>query len=664
MMRRGMLMALVVLACGAVMAQLRPAAVLQDNMVLQQGMPAPVWGTAAPGAGVTVQFAGQTVNATAGMDGAWKATLASLKASADPAVLTLTSGTQTVTLKNILVGEVWVCSGQSNMQFTVKDTLNANTEMAAANIPTIRSLNGPQGRWTVCTPATVGDFTAVGFFFARDINTRLHVPVGIINSSIGGTPIQAWMTPASAQALPGLKDYWTSVAKQIADYHADPAAYGQRVKAERDGQNKATDAWEQQMLDSDPGTKHRWFDPAVSTAGWLSVNLPMSTDQGLNVLGTVWFRRTVDIPLAWVGKPLILHLGPMDDTDVTYANATQVGRTGRDVKDFWRVPRTYTVPAVVNTSTHFTVALCIDNVYGVMGHFGTPEMMSVAPADDPAAPPVSLVGTWQVKIGAEVDVAGMPHAILPDIPTPDGGFGWLYKPCIAPLIPYAIKGVLWYQGENNAPEPDLYTQLAPAMVSGWRQAWGEGNFAFYFVQLAGYQGRQRWPVESHSWAEIREAQAAALTLPHTGMAVATDVGDAGDIHPRDKQDVGHRLALIAEYHDYGQKVEFCGPTVAGVKIKGAQLVVKFAHAAGLHLEGNAQTGFALAGADKVFHPATVVVKGNTVTVTAADGQVPHPVAVRYGWAYFPACYLYNADHLPASQFRTDTWPRDEVKSSI
>jgi sialate O-acetylesterase len=644
-------------------AQLKLAMPFQDHMVLQQGTPVPVWGTAKAAATVTVQCAGQRVTATADKDGRWLATLAPLKGSLTPIELTAASEAQTLTLRDVLVGEVWLCSGQSNMEWRVKDTRNADAEKAAAQFPAIRMLTSGQNRWIVCAPDTVGDFSAVGFFFARTLHTRLHVPVGMLNASMGGTMIQPWMTPASARAVPALQGYWKDVDAQMAAYAADRAAYTQRYQQASADLPKAQEAWEGQALAADPGLAGRWFDPALDAQAWTPVTLPMpDADAALNDVGTVWLRATVEIPQAWVGKALTLHLGPIDEMDTTYVNGTQVGRTWRDTKDFWRVPRQYTVPAAANTTPRLTVTLCVYNLIGMMGLFGTPEQWAVRLADDPAAPPVSLATTWRMRAGQAMDLATRPTVPLLATPTAAAGFGWLYQPKIAPLVPYAIKGALWYQGESNAFEPRMYATLVPSLVTGWRQAWGQGDFAFYYVSLAGHQGRQRLPIERNSWAELRDAQRAALTLPRTGEVVATDIGDAADIHPRNKQEVGRRLALWALAKEYGQRDEFSGPTVRGVRVKGDTIIVTFDHAKGLRLAGDTRVGFAVAGADKVFHHAVARVKGATLVLKAADSLVPAPVAVRYGWAFHPACFLYNAAGLPASPFRTDTWDARDVRS--
>ena len=644
----------------------------QDNMVLQQGIPLPVWGTAAPGEKVTVQFAGQQKTVPAGSNGMWRLRLDPLRVSVEPRDMLITSATTTnqppLILHGVLVGEVWLCSGQSNMELPVKDATNAATEIAQADYPAIRmlSIRGNR-RWTVCASNTVGDFSATGYFFARELHTRLGVPVGMLNASQGSTEIQLWMTPESARTLPVLKDYWERIDASVREFKADPTAYGQRYRDATTRIVVSQQKWEDDSLANDPGMKERWYEAITDTRAWAPVALPMpNADAGLNDLGTVWLRLETKIPPEWVGRRLTLNLGPIDEVDDTYVNGRLVGHTGRDTKDFWRIPRVYGVPPEANTATNATITVRMINVFGLMGLLGTPEQMSLRPADDPAAAPVSLATTWHMRRGAELDPTTQPTLDLLPTPSPGGKFGGSYQSYIAPLIPYGIKGVLWYQGESNAREPKLYAALFPALIRSWREAWGqdpEKGFPFYYMQLAGHQGRQRSPIERCSWAELREAQSAALALPRTGVAVALDIGDAADIHPRNKQEAGKRLALWALAKDYGVKLECSGPTVDTLRIKGDQVILSFDHAKGLRLAGGTRVGFAIAGADKVFHPATATVRGSTVTVIATTGSVPKPVAVRYGWAYHPACFLYNAAGLPASPFRTDHWDAADVRGS-
>ena len=654
-------------------AQIKPVGLFRDNMVLQQGVRLPVWGTAPPGDRVTVQFAGQTAEATVDPAGRWQVVLNPVKASAVPAQLTIADAKDTITVNNVLVGEVWVCSGQSNMEFHVRDANNAAAEIQQADFPTIRELDvgrttsavpiaTVRGHWDVCSPGTVGQFSAAAYFFARDLWNHLHVPVGLINSSWGATMAEPWTPIESFTSIPVYKAQFQRFQDDLKACAVDKAAYTARVQQEsKDVQQAQTDWYRKQVMD-DVGQREKWYDPATDDKDWSTMTLPSpDASAGWNYLGSVWVRLEVTIPQAWVGKSLNLHLGACDDVDITYVNGHEVGRTWQDVPNFWRIPRKYVVPADLVTSTRVTIVVQVPNTYGVGGMFGTPDDMSLAPVDDATATPISLAGTWKIRLGTLTDVIHQPQMLDSGAPGVGGSDpAAIYNGMIAPLEPFAIKGVIWYQGESNWLEPAVYAQLFPALVSGWRKAWGEGDFPFYFVQLAQIQARQRLPIELESWGDIRDAQAAALALPHTGMAVITDVGDPADIHPKDKQDVGKRLALIALAHDYGEKAEYTGPTFKSQAIRGDAVTIKFDHAEDLHAGPGELQGFAIAGSDKVFHYARATIKGSSVIVTAADGQVPVPVAVRYNWGYNPVGTLTNRSGLPASQFRTDAWGYEDV----
>ncbi len=491
------------------LATVTAASVFGDNMVLQQGQPVPVWGTASPGEQVLVSYDWQTEITTAGADGKWQVTLGAMRPTSNPEDMII-SGDNTLRFSNVLVGEVWVCSGQSNMEFTVGDSSreggvkNAQQEIAAADFPQIRMFSVDKtpsptplercgGTWEVCGPKTVAGFSAVGYFYARELYNTLHVPIGMIHASLGNTPAEMWTSLPALKALPLFRERAGKFEKVLDDYLG----------------NKDRGTWQYQ---NPPGT-----------------------------------------------------------------------------------------PA------------------GELGSLFSAE---------PAA---------------------------------------LYNGMIAPLIPYAIRGAIWYQGENNAGAPDEYRQLLPGMITCWRKAWNEGDFPFAFVQLANFRDVQQKPIETGSWAELREAQLLTLKLPNTGMAVSTDIGDARDIHPKNKQDVGKRLALAMLATVYGKKLEYSGPLFRRMKVKGAQATLTFDHADGLLAADSANAkagtllGFAIAGADKVFHVAAARIEGKTVVVSA--DKVPHPVAVRYAWANNPVSNLYNAAGLPASSFRTDEWSPQEVKAA-
>jgi sialate O-acetylesterase len=470
-MERPWLRTLLVLACAGTAAAAPAAPELappfRDHAVLQQGRPVPVWGRAAPGEHVSVSFAGQRVGATADPDGRWIAVLAPLAASGVGADLTV-AGREAATVHDVLVGEVWLCSGGGNMEFAVNDgsftyrVRDAAAEAAGARYPLLRQfkvarqasaepMDGAAGDWTACSPATVGSFTAVGYFFARELVLRLGVPIGIINCTWTGTPIESWMSPAALSAFPG------------------------------------------------------------------------------------------------------------------YSNGHRAG---------------------------------------------------AGPVADPWVP------------------------------------SCLFNGMIHPLLPYAVRGVVWYQGEGNVGRAAAYAAQFPALITSWRSHFGEADMPFLWVQLAGYAAAGSGPGEP--WARLREAQAAALALPGTGQAVAIDIGEPGNLYPRNKQEVGRRLALIAKARVYSIPVDYSGPEFAGVSAEGASVRVSFLFAGdGLTAAGKPLQSFQVAGADRVFHAASAIIRDDTVLVHSP--AVAQPVAVRYAWSNSPEANLYSGDGLPAAPFRSDDW---------
>ncbi len=481
-------------------AGLRLHPLFTDNAVFQAAMLVPVWGTAEPGEEVTLSMLGQKKVATAGADGKWRIRLDFLK-TGGPYEMAVAAKSGAVSVKNILVGEVWLASGQSNMEWSVNNSASAAEEKAAANHPEIRlftvqrrQADAPQvnvaqtaaaGSWKICSPETVGGFSAVAYFFGRELHKRLGVPVGLIHSSWGGTPAEVWTRREVIDQTPELQDYVKFYAGRQANHEkqlADHKAAVEKAKAE--------------------------------------------------------------------GKP------------------------------------------------------------------------------EPKAPAAPM------KLSC------------------------LYNGMIAPLIPYALRGAIWYQGESNAGNAKLYHTLFPAMIENWRKDWGQGPFPFLYVQLANYMARKEQPAES-SWAELREAQLATLRKSDpAGMAVIVDIGDARDIHPKNKQDVGKRLALWALAQTYDQEIVCSGPLFDSMKVEGGKVRVTFKHAGGgLAAKGDKLVGFAVAGEDRKFVWAEAKIEGGAVVVWS--DAVPSPAAVRYAWADNPDCNLYNKEGLPASPFRTDGWPRPQ-----
>jgi len=659
-----------VLAAGCSAGSARNVAVnslFTDNMVLQRDMPVKVWGTADPDGTVVVSVASRTARAQVAPDGTWCAVLPPMPAGG-PHQLRI-AGAQTRTLTNVMIGDVWLCSGQSNMEMVVASCLDSQAETAdAANYPNIRFFNvakrvapTPQtqvlGEWQVCSPSTAGGFSAAGYFMGRELHKTLNVPIGLINSSWGGTPAQPW-TPREGYAyspdlMPILEAFDQSLKDapdQIAEWTEVNRKWEEAMK-----ELGATGRW------PDPGNKGQplgYAEVAFDDADWQTMQIPATWEstENMQIDGAVWFRTQVTIPPAWNGKDLILVLGAIDDFDQTYFNGVEVGSTGSETPGHWAHIRRYTVPGqLVKSGTAVIAVRAFDNFGGggMVGGGGGPAIALAQAADET----IPLAGGWKFKVELELpQISGPPIAggpVSQNAPT------CLYNAMIAPLTPFAIKGAAWYQGESNSSQGYQYRTLLKGMITGWREVWGQGDFPFLTVLLANFAGPVAEPGES-DWAELREAQVMSLSLPNTGIASATDIGEAADIHPKNKQDVGKRLALAALHVAYGKTLVYSGPRYAGQSIEGDRIRLTFDHVGGGLVAGRSAqdeklAGFAIAGADRKFIWADAQIDGTTVVVSHAT--VKEPVAVRYAWATNPAnANLYNKEGLPAVPFRTDDWP--------
>ncbi len=626
------------LATAAYAVELNP--LFQDNAVLQCDARVPVWGTAENGEKITVNFAGQSVS-TVAANGAWKVWLVPMKPNATPQTLTV-SGDTTRSIGDILVGEVWVASGQSNMERQLglrqgqQPISDWEHEAAAADFPQIRQFYVTQtksptpqttvkGNWTVCSPKTVKDFSAVGYFFARDLFAARHIPIGIIHSSWGGTPAEAWTSGAALEKLP---DFAGPIA-ELKQMTTDPDLARRKAEAKQA-------EW---FAKVDPGSKPgaAWSAASLDTADWKNMTLPAYIEGAgyPDFDGVIWFRRTFDLPENWDGGDVEIHLGAVDDRDTTWVNGEQVGMTNN-----WDVPRVYQVPGRLLKRGANVIAVRVLDASGGGGLYGGNDAMRLVFKAGGKADSTPLTGPWSCKAAVTMKQIGW----LPDFSESSNTPTVLYNGMIAPLLPYAMRGVIWYQGENNVGREKQYQTLFPAMIADWRRAWNQGDFPFLFVQIAPFQGLS---------PEIREAQ--LLTWQHTkntAMAVTLDCGDAKDIHPTRKQPVGARLALSARALAYGEKIEYSGPIFESMKTKGREAGLIFSHlGGGLVSKDGDLIGFTIAGADKVFHPAKAEIRGNTIVVSAPE--VSSPVAVRYAWANAPEGNLYNRAGLPASPFRSD-----------
>ncbi len=640
-------------------AEIRLPSIIGDNMVLQGGNRVSVWGWADPNEEVHVRVSWRDGDwtLTGDRNGMWRFAMTAPD-SAGPHQITL-RGENTITLKNILVGDVWVCSGQSNMEWPVQSSNNAPQEIAAANYPNIRLFtvqktiaDTPQddcvGQWVECNPQTVGGFSAVGYFFGRHLHGELNTPIGLINTSWGGTVAEAW---TSAEALRRMPDFGARM-EVLEQAKANPDAALKKYR-------EALVRWQETVRSSEtPG--QGCIQPGFDDSGWQQMALPTLWEQAAltNFDGLVWFRKTVEVPPAWAGKDVVLELGPIDDMDTTWFNGVEVGAEQESGR--WQVARRYRVDGKLVKAGRNVIVVQVLDTGGGGGIYGQPTQMKISPAGGPEDQAISLAGTWRYKVA--YDLASMPPRPIapawmnnPNAPTV------LYNGMIAPITSYPVRGAIWYQGESNADRAYQYRDLFPTMIRCWRNSWNQRDFPFLFVQLANYMATKPQPADS-AWAELREAQSMTLQLPATGMATIIDIGEANDIHPRNKQDVGKRLALWALASCYHKPIAYSGPLYKSMQIEGNRIVLHFDHTnGGLAAQGGEPLkGFAIAGTDRTFVWAKAEIEGNTVVVSS--DEVRTPVAVRYAWADNPVCNLYNGAGLPASPFRTDTWPGVTVKN--
>ena len=622
-------------------AAVTPHPLFADHAVLQQGISVPVWGTADPGETVSVEIAGHSASAQTSADGKWSARLPPMKAGG-PFTLTI-SGKNKIVLTDVLVGEVWLAGGQSNMERqlglrTGQQPIDKwQDEVAAAKYPRIRHFAVEQthsmtplatvkGQWTVCSPETVKDFTAVGYFFARYLHRARHVPVGILHASWGGTPAEAWTSEAGLRPLPD----FATIGEQLKLVTANPEAAKRDYEAQLEAWFRANDAGS--------GANEPWSAAAVNTSAWKTMALPtLWEDAGEPDLnGVVWFSRTFDLPATAAATPAELLLGKVDDVDTTWINGAKIGTTPG-----YNVIRKYAVPKGVLKAGRNVITVRVLDTGGDGGIWGDEKPRLTFQAQLPS---INLAGPWQYRIGMYLQGHSAPPIDLTgDVNMPTV----LFSGMIAPLVPYAIAGVIFCQGESNVLREQQYQTLFPALIADWREKWAQGNFPFLFVQIAPHQDMT---------PEIREAQLIAWQhTPNTAMAVTMDCGDAKDIHPARKQPVGARLALAARALAYREKLEYSGPVFDAMTIKGNKAILRFTHVGGgLVAKAGPLKGFTVAGADKVFRPAKAEIRGATVIVSST--AVAQPSEVRYGWANVPEGNLFNKTDLPASPFRGTAAP--------
>jgi sialate O-acetylesterase len=628
------------LALQSAVCQVRLPRLISDGMILQRDATVRIWGWASPGEKVTMRFLGRTDTATTSAEGEWTMILSPMKAGGPYAMQI--DGRNHIALNNILIGEVWICSGQSNMVLPMERVRPLYEDVIArSENPSIRQFIVPQkydfdvpqtdlgsGRWESANPWSVLHFSATGYFFARTLWEKYHVPIGLINASVGGTPIEAWMSKDALREFPA--------ALEMGERFKD----GAYVDSLRREDEHASNAWYSRVWQLDEGLngEQPWYDVAYDASGWSSMELPSYWEDGglRRTNGVVWFRKEFNAPASLAGKPAKLLMGRIVDADYDYINGVFVGSVS-----YQYPPRRYEVAAGLLKAGKNIIVVRVVNVAG-RGGFIKDKPYELRIGNHV----IDLTGKWKYKVGV---VAGpMPPSTTIQY-QPLG----LFNGMIAPLLPCTIKGVIWYQGESNAGRPSGYGEMFAAMITDWREKWGEGDFPFIYVQLPNYGEAVNQPSES-GWAELREAQLKSLALPNTGMAVTVDVGEWNDIHPLDKSDVGMRLALAAENVAYGDtKVVPSGPIYRSRRIEGNKVIISFTNVgSGLMAKGGGLLKrFEICGSDGEFVWANAKITGENVVVWSDN--VASPTAVRYAWADNPAgANLYNREGLPASPFQT------------
>lgn len=618
-------------------SNLRLPCIYASGMVLQHAHPIPLRGWATPGATVASEVNGQHAGRTvARADGSFTLTLPPLTVGG-PYTLTLTAGDESLTLHDILAGEVWLCSGQSNMEWPVEQARSPEAELADATFPQIRLFQVPRqqsaapetdliqpAHWTPAQPDSVRGFSAVGFFFGRKLHQTLGLPVGLIHSSWGGTTAEAWTPLTALDAEPSLASLATA-ARSLSSRQAPPGPH-----------------------EEPPNTGHHagWADPDPApedAAHWQPMPLPQVWQAaGLAHNGTVWFRYQFDLSAENLGHDAELSLGVIDDIDTTYLNGHQVGRTGTETPGFWAAKRRYSIPANLLREGRNVLAVRVFDQWGNGGLCGPASDMKLALGNRE----IPLAGIWHYRV----------ETALP-MRSPAGGSNLgpteLYNAMLHPIMPFPIAGALWYQGESNADRGRQYRTLLPAMIRAWRDAFSE-NFPFHIVQLAAFHPPPAHPGDSN-WAELREAQhLATRALPNVHLISAIDVGEADDIHPRDKQTVASRLADAALATSYRKPFAWQHPEfVRAAFLPDGRVRITLAHAQGLHARAEPISGFQIAGVDRQWRWASASLDGQDVIVS--HPEVPAPLAVRYAWHENPPLSLFNARNLPLLPFRTDDW---------
>ncbi|PDO10930.1 MAG: sialate O-acetylesterase [Candidatus Reconcilbacillus cellulovorans] len=618
---------------------MRLSPLFSDGVVLQRDADVKIWGEARPGEKIVVVCGEATGETVADGEGRWEVALGALRAGG-PYEMTVLAGDEKRTIRDVLVGDVWVLGGQSNMELPVRRTLDLFAEevrnvhlpqVRQFAVPLVYDFHGPRrdvdgGRWIAATGGDVLDFSAAGFFFAKELWERFGVPVGLILTAVGGTPVEAWMSEPTLRRLGGYE--------ALLDRCKDDVY----VSETRRKDEERTQCWHRELNERDSGLREGWFRTEWVEAGWETFEVPGSW-RGTHLesfRGAVWFRKTIEVPPVMAEGEALLKLGTIVDADETYVNGTLVGTTG-----YRYPPRRYRIPPGVLKPGVNTIAIRVVSTHNPL------EFVEDMPYELVSGGlKLDLKGTWRYRTGAEAAEL-KPPTFFQYMPA------GVYNGMIEPLRRYAVKGVLWYQGESNTHQPERYGALFREMVRDWRRLWGRDDLPWIYVQLANYAvddgGR-------HGWARLRDEQRRCLDIPGTAMATAVDIGEANDLHPQDKKTLGHRLALCARKIVYGEDVVHSGPLFARMEREGRAIRLFFDHVGGglVARGGEPLSGFEVCGPDGVFRPARAAIEEDGRTVTVWCDEVLEPVHVRYAWANNPeGANLYNREGLPASPFTTE-----------
>ena len=633
---------LLFLFCFSLHAIVLPAKIFSDNMVLQREVAIPVWGTAGPGEQIILQLGSSEEKTIAQSDGRWMVNLPQLSAGG-PYILKIEGSTEKIEFKNVLIGDVWFASGQSNMEHPMKGWEfvphsaidRYEKEIADSNYPEIRLFSAPiypspveqkdlpGGKWEIAGPESVAGFSSTAWFFGKELFLKLKVPIGIIHSSWGGTSIQTWMSRES------LESFKSSVKIPVLPVKFELKEWTEKVKESLE-QNSIR---RNQISYPVAGLPEKIGKPDFDDSSWKSVD-PL--DESSHFGNIAWFRKKIAVPDLISSKELELSLGFPGRQSQVFFNGTELG--------YFSYPRPVKIeiPGKLVHSGENILSVRLAQPWGETQFFGKKELFYLANSNH----------SFYCNIGDGWKSNDQIESIIPLAGSYQNNPAFLFNGMVAPVIPYGIKGFIWYQGESDAGQPRLYEKMFQQLIVDWRKRWNQGDLPFLFIQTSNIEQSHEFDKKSDSWCLLREAQQKALALPNTGMAVSLDMGNPYDVHPKNKQDFGHRLALQAYKVAYRQNVIADGPVYQSYQVKGDTVVVYLKVGKGRLKTENKNTlhSFEISGCNGIFHDAKALLKHNLIYVYSEN--VKSPVAVRYAWSNNPECCLFSATGLPLAPFRT------------